>query len=671
MFPVPCRWAIVLLCACSVLLTSCARTTGDAAPVVAKIDAPNFPTDLQWLNVDKPLSLADLRGKVVVLDFWTFCCINCMHSIPDLKRLEAKYGDALAVIGVHTAKFVTEKETDNIRAAILRYDVRHPVINDSDFEVWNLYGVHAWPTFVLIDPDGKIVDSHAGEGPYDAFDQTIHDLIQSYDAQKKINRTPLALHLEKDKAPSTPLLFPGKIATDADGKKLFVSDSNHNRIVVLNIADQSIDQIIGSGTAGLKDGNFDQAEFFRPQGLAIDSQTLYVADTENHAIRKVDLAAKTVTTIAGTGHQAHDFNVAGHGTAVDLSSPWDVLAHDGTLYIAMAGMHQIWTQNPATLDASPFAGSASEDISDGPLLDAALAQPSGLATDGKTLYSADSESSSIRAIDFDASGSVRTVVGHGLFVFGDQDGTRDGVRLQHPLGVTFHGGLLYVADTYNNKIKTIDPASGEAHTLIGTGEPGFTDGQALSARLNEPGGLVFAGDKLYIADTNNHLIRVYDPASGVVSTFKIAQAEKLLPPQGSPIAFDGTTSMLQEQHVAAGAARIEVNVIIPSGYAFNTAAPFYVGVSSDNDNIASIAREMARRNLVNPSFPLEIPLNLGEGKANLSIDLIVYYCDAEHESVCLVKRLRYIVPIVADHLTAVNVVRVEAVLENPAPQAAQ
>ena len=267
-----------------------------------KVNAPDFPAGLDWLNVDQPLSIKDLRGKVVLLDFWTFCCINCIHVIPDLHQLEAKYGDSLVVVGVHSAKFTTEKGTDNIRQAVLRYGLAHPVVNDKDFEVWNAYGVNAWPTFVLIDPDGKVVATHSGEGAFAAFDEPVGAMIRDFDGRKKIDRTPVKLHLEKDKAPPTPLLFPGKITADAKGEKLFVSDSNHNRVVVLNV-DGSVADVIGDGPAGLKDGSYADARFSRPQGLAVDGTTLYVADTENHAVRKVDLAARTVTTLAGTGSQ--------------------------------------------------------------------------------------------------------------------------------------------------------------------------------------------------------------------------------------------------------------------------------------------------------------------------------------------------------------------------------
>jgi len=266
-----------------------------------KVNAPEFPAGLDWLNSDGPLSLRDLRGKVVVLDFWTYACINCMHVIPEFKRLEAKYADELVVIGVHSAKFTTERMTENIREAIVRYEIEHPVVNDRDFEIWRAYRVSAWPSFIIIDPDGKIVGRHSGEGIYELFDRVIGSMIKEFDAKGKVDRTPLKLVLEREGAPRSLFSFPGKVTIDERGSRLYISDSNHNRIVVLSLADDSVVDIIGEGSEGLKDGGYEEAQFNKPQGLAVDGDVLYVADTENHAIRRVDLKAREVTTVAGSG----------------------------------------------------------------------------------------------------------------------------------------------------------------------------------------------------------------------------------------------------------------------------------------------------------------------------------------------------------------------------------
>jgi DNA-binding beta-propeller fold protein YncE len=633
------------------LLVSCGYQSSDGSNAMAqvvyagKVNAPDFPEGLQWLNTDHPVSLKELRGKVVLLDFWTFCCINCMHVIPDLKRLEAKYPSELVVIGVHSAKFTTEQGTENIREAILRYGLEHPVVNDKDFEIWNSYGVHAWPTFVIIDPDGKIVGQHSGEGIYDLFDQVIGRIIREFDARGQINRNPVHFALEENRAPASYLAFPGKIATDQSQKRLYITDSNHNRVLIVSIPDGGAVDVIGQGEAGLKDGTFNEARFNKPQGIAVDGDAVYVADTENHAIRKIDLAQKTVTTLAGNGMQAAQFNVPGTGRSVQLNSPWDLLVHDGKLYVAMAGSHQIWTLDLKTLEAKPYAGSGRENIIDGPLRDAAFAQPSGITTDGTVLYTADSEVSGVREVPFSASGAVHTIVGKGLFDFGDIDGTGSDVRLQHPIGILYHNGLLYVADTYNNKIKQIDPKTRKSVTLIGTGKTGLADGDALHATLNEPNGLVFASGKFYITDTNNHLIRIYDPATKMVSTLQLKNVEKLVSTGTKRTGFKGELVQIPEQEVGAGNGSIDVTVRIPPGYKLNAEAPFYIGYASEDSGVVRLPASVHEQNIQEPIFPITIPVTFGEGKTGVQIDLAVYYCAEGKENLCLIKQLRLSVPV--------------------------
>jgi thiol-disulfide isomerase/thioredoxin len=266
-----------------------------------KVNAPDFPQDLEWLNTERPLSLKDLHGKVVLLDFWTYCCINCMHIIPDLKKLEKKYEHELVVIGVHSAKFPGERQTDNLRQAILRYEIEHPVVNDFAMEVWQQYAVRAWPTLMLIDPEGKLVGYLSGEGVYKPFDKFIAEIIETFDAKGKIDRTPLQLKLERTKAPATMLAFPGKVLADEKSKQLFIADSNHNRIIVATLNDYAIQEVIGEGSVGSQDGDFATAQFNHPQGMAFDGKTLFVADTENHTIRRVDLQGDNNCRNRGTG----------------------------------------------------------------------------------------------------------------------------------------------------------------------------------------------------------------------------------------------------------------------------------------------------------------------------------------------------------------------------------
>jgi thiol-disulfide isomerase/thioredoxin/DNA-binding beta-propeller fold protein YncE len=485
-----------------------------------RVRAPEFPNNKTWLNTDRPLSIQELKGRVVILDFWTYCCINCLHVLPDLKYLEQKYKDSLTVIGVHSAKFENEKEAENIRQAILRYDIEHPVVVDSDFAIWSQYAVRAWPTLMVIDPKSYVIGYMSGEGNRDALDQLISQLIEQHKHQGTANFHKISPSLEKQRQPATPLAFPGKVLADSD--RLFIADSGHHRIVVSTIAGEVL-QIIGTGKQGLTDASFTEAQFFAPQGMALDAenQILYVADTENHAIRKVDLKNQLVQTIGGTGAQSHQIRpYSGAGLETKLNSPWDIEKVGNSLFIAMAGSHQIWEMLLETGTISTYAGIGAESCVDGNLSESAFSQPSGITTDGQELYIADSEISSIRGVGLGKQAQVRTVCGSGeLFGFGDVDGEGYDVRLQHCLGVEYAQNSLWVADTYNHKIKRVDPKSGICQTVLG-GTAGFQDGEGTSTRFSEPSGLSAVGSTLYIADTNNHAIRRVDVATLEVTTLK-------------------------------------------------------------------------------------------------------------------------------------------------------
>lgn len=603
------------------------------------VPAPEFPAGLDWLNVEKPLALADLRGKIVLLDFWTYGCINCMHVIPDLKRLEEKYADELVVIGVHSAKFENEGETDNIRRIIQRYELAHPVINDKDFQVWQLYGANAWPTFVLIDPAGEVVGYQSGEGIYDLFDEILGTMVVEW--ADEIDPTPLALVLERDSLVDSPLLFPGKVLADVAHDRLFIADSNHNRIVVTDLTGR-VQAVIGSGPAGLRDGSFESAQFFRPQGMTLaDENTLYVADTENHALRRVDLAAGLVATVAGDGTQVYLRVDSAPAGETGLNSPWDVLYHDGLVYVAMAGQHQLWVYDPAGETIRLFAGSGREELRDGPLLQGGLNQPSGLATDGRLLYFADSEASAIRSADLDPAGALATIVGTGLFDFGDVDGVGDAVRLQHPLAVAYQDGLLYVADTYNSKIKRVDPAARRVQTLFG-GPAGWQDGP--EPRFDEPGGLSVAGDRLYIADTNNHAVRVADLATGEVTTLVLVDGDGLLTRLPAGEAYTGKVVTLDRAVAGAGTGMIALAVEVPAGYKINDLAPFSMAWQADGQ-VISLDTATADQRLVSPTFPLAVPASFSEGETTLTVDLVIYYCEAGAESLCFIEQVRLVVPV--------------------------
>ena len=441
-----------------------------------------------------------------------------MHIFPQLRKLERKYAGELMVIGVHSAKFPNEKEKENLYKAVKRCELEHPVVNDAEFRVWQEYACRAWPTMMFIDPRGKVIGKHEGEISYEALDSLLGQMVTEFDRDGLLDRQPPTFAAESE--PETTLSFPGKVLADEASRRLFIADSNHNRIVVTSLTGE-VAQVIGSGEEGLADGGFSSARFNHPQGMALDGEILYVADTENHALRKVDLVSGLVSTLAGDGNQGHRREGHGPGFSTQLISPWDLAFHDNKLYIAMAGCHQLWVMDLELGIVGPYAGSGAESISDGVLAEATLAQPSGITTDGNRLYFADSETSAIRSAELDPRGKVRTIVGLGLFEFGDRDGEGHLVRLQHPLGVVHQNGALYVADTYNHKIKVIMPIPRSSTTLLGTGSAGWRDGGPADAAFSEPSGLSIAAGKMFIADTNNHRVRVADMETWEVSTLVV------------------------------------------------------------------------------------------------------------------------------------------------------
>jgi len=468
-----------------------------------------------WINTGGPIRIEDLKGKIVLLDFWTFCCINCHHVLPDLERLEKKYPNELVVIGVHSAKFEAEKDTANVRRKVAEYRIKHPVINDANMTIWQKFGVNSWPTFVLVDANGRYRGFTSGEGKYELLDEVIGKLIAEHKEKKELNLTPVKFLPESEKSYDQPLLYPGKVHTNGPANRLFVTDTGHNRVVVADL-DGSVIDVIGNGQTGFKDGGFQEATFNRPQGTYFRDNFLFIADTENHAIRVADLNKKTVKTITGTGVQSYRREGSGKASETGLNSPWDIAPLPGgnRFAIAMAGPHQIWELDLDKNTVGVLVGSGREDIIDGKFPQSALAQPSGLASDGENVFFADSETSSLRVMMM-KNKQVDTLVGKGLFDFGDIVGPAQRARFQHCLGVAYANNMVFVADSYNNKIKVYDVKKKAVANLFGSGRPG-TDNDGPNSSFYQPGGVSFVNNKLYIADTNNGLVRVADLATNEV-----------------------------------------------------------------------------------------------------------------------------------------------------------
>ncbi len=440
--------------------------------------------------------------------------------LPQLAKLEAHFPEELVIIGVHSAKFPGERPGGTLRSAVQRNRIQHPVVNDRDFQIWQEYGVRAWPTLMFLDPSGMVIGKHEGEAPADALIQAVRELLERYDSYGMIDRAPVEV-LKEEACPGHELAFPGKVAVDETLGRLIVSDTGHDRVLIASL-DGPVSDVIGSGEAGFADGDFAHARLREPQGIAVHGDQVFIADTGNGSVRVADLASGELRTVAGTGEQGLGMPKAGPALEVAMRSPWDLALHDGDLLIAMAGTHQIWRLDLESGWAEPFAGDGVEAMRDGERMRAWLAQPSGLAISGDRLYFADSETSAIRYVELSPGDQVQTLVGTGLFDFGDVDGIGDEVRLQHPIGINARDGAVYVADSYNHKIKRLYPDERRVESWLGSGEPGIRDGSGADVKFDEPGGLAIAGDRLYIADTNNHAVRVADLCTGQVVTLGLS-----------------------------------------------------------------------------------------------------------------------------------------------------
>ncbi|RKT05610.1 alkyl hydroperoxide reductase subunit AhpC [Streptomyces sp. 3211.6] len=476
-----------------------APTPAPAPRKRARVRAPELIGKGGWLNTGgKDLKLSDLRGRVLILDFWTFCCINCLHVLDELRELEEKHRDTVVIIGVHSPKFVHEAEHAAVVDAVERYEVHHPVLDDPELATWKQYAVRAWPTLVVIDPEGYVVAQHAGEGHAHAIERLVEELEAEHEAKGTLRRGDGPYVAPEPVA--TDLRFPGKALVLPSGN-LLVSDSTRHQLVELAADGETVVRRIGSGERG-----FGPEAFSEPQGLALlPDGRVVVADTVNHALRVFDPATGAVETVAGTGRQWWQGSpTSGPALEVDLSSPWDVAWWQGRVWIAMAGVHQLWTWDPEAGTVQVAAGTTNEGLVDGPAAEAWFAQPSGLSAAGDRLWIADSETSALRYVEEDGEGyAVRSAVGTGLFDFGHRDGDAAQALLQHPLGVTaLPDGSVAVCDTYNHALRRFDPATGQVTTLA-------TD-------LREPSDAVLAGEDIVVVESARHrLTRLRLPEEAV------------------------------------------------------------------------------------------------------------------------------------------------------------
>ena len=551
-----------------------------------------------WLNTGgKSLDLEALRGKIVLLDFWTFCCINCLHVLDELRPLEEQYSDVLVTVGVHSPKFEHEADPVALAAAVERYEIHHPVLDDPELDTWKAYTARAWPTLVVIDPEGYIVAHLSGEGHADGLSVLIPELIAEHDAKGTLHRG--TGPYVAPEATSGTLRFPGKAlflppgrgstatgasdggsaagaaaADAADKGSWLVTDTGHHRLVELGTDFQTVLGTFGSGTKGYTDGpaagDTATAQFNEPQGLVLLPEDVaakvgydvVIADSVNHRLRGLSLSDGKASTLAGNGVQrlletgparvdedAAGFTgrLGGHPLEVSLSSPWDLVWSRklGAVVVAMAGTHQIFSFDPVSGDVAIVAGNGLEGLLDGAAHESWFAQPSGLAEDADgNIWVADSETSALRklVVGDDGTVTVESAVGKGLFDFGFRDGPAAEARLQHPLGVTvLPDGSVAIADTYNGAVRRYDPASQTVSTLArGLAEPSDVIVDHTHSAGSEP--------LLVVVEANQHQL-VYVP----------------IPKEAQQVDEGASQTHRPKSPVAPGALELTVRFTAPTG----------------------------------------------------------------------------------------------------------
>jgi len=591
--------------------------------------APDLDRVGTWLGTDRPLLFRGaLQGRVVLLDFWTSGCVNCLHALPVYRALEERFrGQPFQVVGIHSGKFDAEKEVSAVAEAMARNGIDHPVGTDSDHVVWDQYAIRGWPTAVLVDARGYAVAWFRGEPELGKLTAWVQAALDDGRARGVLAAGPAEFR-RPGPGETGPLAFPGKVLA-LSGGGLAVADSGHHRLLLLDAAGKLV-RAVGSGLEGFSDGPADVASFRSPQGLAERDGALYVADTGNHAVRSVDLLSGRVETLAGAGRKGEGaIQPAADARTVSLRSPWDLTFLGDTLWIAMAGSHQLWRLDVRSGALSAGAGSGREGLDDGPLAEATFAQPSGLATDGHVIYVADSEASAIRRVD-PAAGTVRTLAGEGLFDAGLRDGPLARARFQHPQGLALDRGVLWVSDTFNGAVRRISLPDGQVSTV--------------ARGLAQPGGLTVTAGRLVVADTDHHRLVTPTPGTGAVAPVPLTG---VAPPSVRGVEHPVlATRALPLQHledapVASGGGELVLEVRLPEGHTFTAGAPQRVELTVDGRaapvKLAEAAGGTLRATVA--ISPLRTPSD-----AVYSVSL--YYCRDGRDSVCLVDRRRLLTRLV-------------------------
>ncbi len=587
--------------------------------------------DKKWLNVSRPLEISDFKDRLILLDFWTYSCVSCIQNLPEIKKLEEQFGTKLTVIGVHSGQFANEKDLVAIKKAVIRYDISHPVIDDSDLKIWNSFEVKALPTLVLINPRGNIIKTYVEED-LENIKSDIKRFISKYKFQ--INREPLPILPEKFNTIGNVLSFPTKLeyASDFSYKSrhlpaILISNSGQNNIVVSSISGEMVLKI-GSGKKGFEDGSFDVASFNSPQGMAYRSGKLYVADFGNHALREIDFKDGMVRTLIGSGIRGDIISEDVDAKDVNLASPTDVEFFKNELAISNSGTHQILSYNIKNNMVSAIAGNGSKGVADGKYPENSLAQTSDMSAFGKKLYFVDASSSSLRALN--ENGEVETLLGGNLSKSGHENGSKNNALLQHPLGVLADDTGVYISDSYNHKIRKYDFSSKQIRDLVGK-RRGDKIGSSAISEFDEPEGMIAILDRFYLADSNNNRIVVLSRGSFSADLLNVMPPLKL--PKEGFLQYLPNLQKSEDLEVKSGVDLL-IKIDVKDGWKINEDGPSFVNLlelaKSDEANLVSSFDWYAVK-----SKEMKLP-KLKDGKTYI-LQGSIYYCENKQNALCYIK----------------------------------
>ncbi len=586
----------------------------------------------QWFNVSQNLTRKDLEGRIVLLDFWSSNCINCLQNIPKIKKLEEKFGDKLLVIGVHSGRLDNEKNPKSVREAVITYDINHPVINDYDLEIWGDFDISSWPTLVLVNPRGKIEYQQKGSIEVEKFSKKITKLVKKY--RFILNFEPLPIVLERNNIENHILNFPSKIEhasnfkyKDIEINALIISNSLDNYIIVSTL-DGKIIEKIGSKAAGFKDGNFKDATFNYPTGLLYRDDILYVADRGNNAIRKVDFINKKVTTVIGSGVSGDILQNLVDAKGFNLSSPQDLdyFPDENHIIIANLGSNQLLIYDIENQKIKPFAGNGKRNLVNGKYPNNSLAQPSGIDANGDKLYFVDAYSSSLRSVD--KSGNVETLIGKGIREFGNKNGSKSEALMQNPGGVFVTNSAIYIADSYNHLVRKYDNDSKNISNYSGNGVKSDDIGDITS--YSEVSDLTLVKDNFYIVDSHNNRIIVKNTVNSKTSILDILP--KLVLPQDGLLEYLPNLEVIPNQAVKSNE-NINLLFNLGEGWKINEMAPsFFNLVEIINEKEANLIASYDW-NIIKNGI-LKLPKMSDE--KSYYLQGTVYYCENKANALCFI-----------------------------------